>query len=310
MEEKKSMSRRDALKTMGAIVASAALATTGLSSLSSCTDRQKKRLVFYFTATGNSLYIARQLASEGNEPLSIPQLLKNRQLEFEADEIGIVYPIYGHMPPNMVKEFLQTAKLKANYLFCVPTFGARKCSAVEIWDNLAKTCGYKFDYICTLMMVDNWLHAFDMNEQMKMDKHIPEQLTKIQEDIAAHRQWHEPTTQEERDMHAGFMQFSGLNERDAFLMSASERFLIEGNCIECGICIQVCPRGNYKLTSRGITANGQCDYCLACIHACPQKAIQFRPSENPLLGPERNPKARYRNEHVSLMDIKRANDQH
>jgi len=303
------MDRRKAIKTMGAMAAGAVLSATGIGSLASCA-KEKKRLIFYFTATGNSLYVARQLADGKNEPLSIPQLLKNRQLEFEADEIGFVFPTFGHMTPNLVREFLQASRLKADYFFCVPTFGARKCTMVEFWDKLAQSCGYKFDYICTLMMVDNWLHHFDMTEQMKMDKHIPENLAKIQQDISERRQWHEPTTQEERDQHADFLQRTGMNERDGYIMSASERFVIEGNCIECSICTQVCPRGNYKLTSRGITATGQCDYCLACIHACPQKAIQFRPSDNPLLGPEPNPKARYRNEHVSLMDIKRANNQH
>ena len=77
MEEKKSMSRREAIKTMGAIAAGAVLSATGIESLASCA-KEKKRLVFYFTATGNSLYIARQLADGKNEPLSIPQLLKNR----------------------------------------------------------------------------------------------------------------------------------------------------------------------------------------------------------------------------------------
>ena len=53
------------------------------------------------------------------------------------------------MPPYMVRQFIQRAHLKA---------------------------GYHFDYINTLMMVDNWLPNFDMNEQIKMDKHIPEHL--------------------------------------------------------------------------------------------------------------------------------------
>ena len=52
-----------------------------------------KRLVFYFTATGNDLYVARQFSSN---PLSIPQVMKeygHGQMYWEADEIGIVYPI-------------------------------------------------------------------------------------------------------------------------------------------------------------------------------------------------------------------------
>ncbi|KAA2764297.1 (4Fe-4S)-binding protein, partial [Alistipes onderdonkii] len=58
-----------------------------------------------------------------------------------------------------------------------------------------------------------------------------------------------------------------------------------------------------------VATQGDCDFCFACIQNCPQKAIRFRQdSGDPLLARgERNPDARYRNEHVSLMDIKRAN---
>lgn len=64
--------------------------------------------------------------------------MKNNRYEFEADEIGLVYPVYGHMPPHMVWEFIKKAKLKANYKFAVLTYGNRKRSAVEIWDDISR----------------------------------------------------------------------------------------------------------------------------------------------------------------------------
>ena len=45
---------------------------------------------------------------------------------------------------------------------------------------------------------------------------------------------------------------------------------------------------------------GNCQDCLACAHACPHKAIA-------LAMPEKNPNARYRNEHVTLQDLIAAN---
>lgn len=56
---------------------------------------------------------------------------------------------------------------------------------------------------------------------------------------------------------------------------------------------------------------GDCEFCFACIQNCPQKAIQFaKDDSDPLLARgEKNPNARYRNEHISVMDIKRANSQ-
>ena len=314
MENKNShnkISRRSALKRMGAAVVSGVIAVSGLSQLTSCDSRKSKRLIFYFTGTGNCLYIARQLAEENTELLSIPQLVKQGKYEFEADEIGIVYPIYGHMPPNMVREFIKKAQLKAAYKFAVLTYGARKCDAVEIWDRISRNAGNSFDYINTIIMVDNWLPNFDMNEQIKIDKHIPENLQKITADISVRRHWHEPVTEEERRMHQGFMQLSGLNPEVGFLMKSEKYFTVTDACIGCGICTEVCPRGNYELTSEGVRMSGDCEFCFACIQNCPQHAVQFRRQEDGTFpdGTEKNPNARYRNEHVSLMDIKRANRQ-
>lgn len=304
------ISRRSALKRLGMLAAGAMAASTGLFSAAACAPGTKKRVVLYFTGTGNCLYIARQLAGKDGETLSIPQLMRKKQYDIEADEIGIVYPLYGHMPPNMVRRFIAKAHLKAQYTFAILTYGMRKCNAVEIWDAIARKAGTKFDYINTLIMVDNWLPNFDMIEQMKLDKHIPENLAKIQSDLANRRQWHEPVTQEEREQHEGFMQRSGLDPEKGFLWKAEETFIISGACVTCGICAHVCPRGNYSVTKEGVRMEGQCEVCFACIQNCPQKAILFSDdSPSPLLADgEKNPDARYRNEHISIMDLKLAND--
>lgn len=305
------ISRRDALKRIGAAVISGVVVSSGLPALTSCTTKKKKRIILYFTGTGNCLYIARQLAGNDGEVLSIPQMVKAGRYDFDADEIGLVYPIYGHMPPYMVRQFIGKAKLNADYRFAVLTYGARKCDAVEIWDRISHKAGNRFDYIGTIMMVDNWLPNFDMNEQIKMDKHIPENLARITADIDSRKHWHEPVTEEERQQHQGFLQRSGIDPEVGFLMKSEKCFRVTDACIDCGVCTHVCPRGNYELTSKGVGIAGDCEFCFACIQNCPQKAIRFVRSEDGSFpdGTEKNPDARYRNEHVSLMDIKLANNQ-
>lgn len=309
--EEKVLTRRTALKIMGSAALATVMATTGASALTSCIEGRKKRVVLYFTGTGNCLYIARQLAGKEGEILSIPQLMRKKQFEIEADEIGLVYPIYGHMPPYMVREFIKKAQLKAEYKFAVLTYGMRKCNAVEIWDGISRKAGNVFDYIGTIVMVDNWLPNFDMNEQMKIDKHIPENLAKITSDLSNRRRWHEPVTQEEREQHEGFMSLSGLDPEVGFLMKADRSFRVTDDCIHCGICTYVCPRGNYELTGQGVKMQGDCEFCFACIQNCPQRAIQFKKNEDGTWpdGSEKNPNARYRNENVSLMELKLANNQ-
>ena len=53
-------------------------------------------MIFYYTATGNCLYVARQIEED---LYSIPQELKKEDLRYKADKIGIVAPIYaGELP--------------------------------------------------------------------------------------------------------------------------------------------------------------------------------------------------------------------
>lgn len=59
--------------------------------------------------------------------------------------------------PIWIRQFIQQAQLRAGYKFAVLTYGARKCDAVEIWDHISRKAGNAFDYIATIVMVDNWL---------------------------------------------------------------------------------------------------------------------------------------------------------
>ena len=43
-------------------------------------------MLFYFTGTGNSLYVARQIEEK---PISIPQILHQENLNFKDEKIGI-----------------------------------------------------------------------------------------------------------------------------------------------------------------------------------------------------------------------------
>ena len=74
MENK--ITRRDALKRIGAAVLGGAALSSGLLPLTSCAGEKKKRVILYFTGTGNCLYIARELGGEDAELLSIPQLVR------------------------------------------------------------------------------------------------------------------------------------------------------------------------------------------------------------------------------------------
>lgn len=300
MIDDNNMTRRDALKTMGAIAATAALTFSGMPSFASSLmqeteqKKDKKRLVFYFTATGNSLFVARAFS---DNPISIPQALKDGSLDFEADEIGIVFPDFAAAAPLIVREFVERAKLNAPYIFSVITFGNFAANVADWWDEFCKSKGVTNHYVNTLLMVDNYLPVFDMNEQVKIDKHIPENLATMVEEVNSQRHFISHFDADDR-----MKNWLKRLQDDHFPMEAERLLQLNAElCVACDTCAQVCPHGNFRM---GDVAefSGPCEYCLACVHACPQKALT-------LARGERNPQARFRNENVSLGDIKRANNQ-
>lgn len=293
----KKLTRREALKYLGTTMAGITLASVGsLSVFTSCTERGKKRIVFYFTATGNSLYAAKQFS---DTPLSIPQVLKSDQRLFEADEIGIVFPDYRAFAPQMVQRFLQEVTLKAPYLFSIITFGNYDCNVIESWNKFAIEHNVHFNYITTIKMVDNYLPVFDMAEQIKMDKQEEAQLQQAVADVLQEKNHIPSLTEEERQQCLRVLQ----RVPELFPISSEELLQVnKGSCNGCGFCTKVCPRKNFSLTEKGVENTGDCEFCLACIQNCPQKAIVLKRGE-------RNKEARFRHPRISLNEIVLANKQ-
>lgn len=256
-------------------------------------------MIFYFTGTGNSLYIAKQLDSDCR---SIPQLINSATNTYEAERIGIVCPIYGHEMPAMVKEFLKKVQFQTSYLFVILTYGNRHANAVELAQKALAQVGKEADYITTVLMVDNFLLGFDMAEQTQLDKGIEKQLAEVKKAITEKKQEYQKVTTKDRLAHQGYLNLVA-NKPETIWAD----FTFTDECIGCGICVKVCPAGCIHLENqRAVRIAIGCQSCYACIHACPKSAIQL----NKILGlQDKNPKDRYRNEHITLGELIQANNQ-
>ena len=263
--------------------------------MQSATNKNKKRLVFYFTATGNSLYVARKFS---DAPISIAQVLKGDNLTFEADEIGFVFPDYLAMAPEIVKRFVKKGTFKAPYIFSIITYGHFECNVVERWMRYAAQYGLRFDYIATILMVDNFLPGFDMTDELKIDKNSEGQIAQAVADVAEEKLYIPFLSDEERKRRQEFLE----QFKEIYPIRSEDMLGVNDRCIGCGTCTQVCPRGNFKLIDKKAENSGECEFCLACVHACPQKAILLK-------GGEKNPDARYRHPSVTIKDIIQANKQ-
>lgn len=251
-------------------------------------------ITFYFTASGNSLAVAKKI---GGELKSIPQEMKCTDLNYEDDAIGIVFPVYANEPPKMVQEFLSRAKMKSDYFFAVGTYGMMSGNPFKYVQREAKKNGYQFDYTNCLLMVDNFLDNFDVKKEVQKipKKKIEENLAVILADIEARR---------EKEMPAGIMTRAVTKMceplyRGIVSGKMSEKFTVDDKCIKCGICANVCPAGNITV-KESVQFSQKCEGCYACLHMCPQNAIHVKNEKS---------SDRWRNPEVTLKEIINSNKQ-
>lgn len=100
----------------------------------------------------------------------------------------------------------------------------------------------------------------------------------------------EIAAREDKRVLVAYFSYSGTTRRAAEALSS-----------QTGADLCVCPSASIHMENgRAVHVPGRCESCLACVHSCPQKAIGLNV-------PEKNPDARYRNEHISLKDLVEAN---
>lgn len=249
--------------------------------------------ICYFTATGNCLYVAKEI---GGTLLSIPQLMKQDSIEIEDDKVGIVAPCYAGEMPMMVKEFIKKAHIKTDYLFFLYTYGMGYGQAFFHVKNACEQAGLKLAYINAIQMVDNYLPGFEMQDQINTlpKKNVEGQLEKVISDIS------EGKTTDLHQTAAGKAQMAMYKKMLAeriLKKDTAQGYIVNDNCIRCGICARVCPADNISVTDK-VRFLDKCEVCYACLHNCPQNAIHMKNEKSAV---------RFRNESITLKDIIKAN---
>lgn len=256
--------------------------------------------VLYFTATGNSLHIAKSI---GGELLSIPQMEKQGIYEFTDDKIGVVFPLYGHGVPSYIVNFLKKVKFNTNYLFAITTYGAFSGAVATHLLDVSKEAGHNFSYINKIKMVDNYLPGFDMKKESNNEGKKGEegQLKIIKTDIEKAKNWILPENFFRKLifnlMHSRKTPFSEKQLKIHIYGEGIENYVYtDNNCTECGICSKVCPVDNIELDkeSKSIEFKDQCFACFSCLHNCPSKNIHIRGEVSG---------ERYRNSNIKTAEI-------
>jgi len=254
-----------------------------------------KTLIAYFSGTGNSLFVAKELSKNipDSALVSITKALREAPPCAECERIVIVYPVYYLGLPSIVQRFVARfdfSRFAAIYSVC--TSGDNDgpdCSTFKIKKALRKK-GKRLAGGFNVQMPGNYIKMYDMASQGEIDGILARSSAKAQaiaETIRA------DGTREKRDKLLP-LAFAINGVWQSRVHTSDRDYSVDSSCTGCGLCARLCPVDNIALVGGKPTWKHACEECLACVHGCPQKAI----NTNKTVG-----RARYRNPSVASQEL-------
>lgn len=231
-------------------------------------------IVFYFSGTGNSLYVAKTIADElGNCEIISMAKSENYVLSKNYDNIGFIYPNYFCGLPKRVIKFIENIDLSNNlntYYFSIATIGGNIGNAVyQMYELFFNRHGIKINNCQKLKMYQNYVNFHKMKKNVsEITKKSNERLIPIISSIK-NKETCKPTRL------FNVLRFVNKN----FLKKVSNLdnyYSINSNCSGCGICKEVCPVKNIEMINKKPAFKHNCEQCVACIQYCPQRAIDYK----------------------------------
>ena len=253
-------------------------------------------IIFYFTGTGNSLAVARDIAEKigDTKVVSIAEAMREEHVDLSYERIGIVFPVYFSSIPAIVRRFI--AKLsfnKSQYVFGVVTFGGTHGLAFSQLSQLVAERGGFLKANFGMPMPGNYIvkyGAFPMAMQQRLLKKGKEKADSISITVKEKGS----TRLLKADLVSRLL-IGYVNKMVAGVGGMAGNFRTTEKCNGCGTCERVCPVGNINMVDKKPKWGNACEQCVACIQWCPMQAIEY--------ADRTTKRKRYHNPDVKLSDF-------
>ena len=252
--------------------------------------------IFYYTGTGNSLWVARKVADAlgGASLVSIPEYKAGKETTI-SDTLGLIFPVYIWGVPAPVVRFVDSLKgYQPVYIFAVAVNGGQVSNTLVQLQKIMAVDGLKLCSGFDIPMPSNyipWGGPGPKEKQRRKFEQAQEKISRIADTIrnkACLPVERGPLWQRILFSTIYKMSFSHVPELD-------KKFWADEKCTSCGICEKVCPAENITLEEGEPVWHHRCHQCFACLQWCPTEAIQYG---------KRTPKyERYHHPEVVLKDV-------
>jgi ferredoxin len=257
-----------------------------------------KSVIYYFTGTGNTLAVARDLATELGDTKLIPlrQAMTPGGIIIEADVVGIAFPIYFLDMPIIVKEFVQQIRFTGSpYIFGIATCGERPGSALFNLRQLLEEKRTSLSAGFVFVMPENYIGPVDlMGDASRREEKYANEKCRIPAIAAAIR---EKKISMPEGSDSALLRIGGKITRTlaTSVYGIPRRFHATARCNTCRTCERICPTRNITVGTNTVVWGNTCTQCYACIHWCPTGAIE--------IGGRTTGKPRYHHPDVTMRDM-------
>lgn len=235
---------------------------------------EKRGVIFYFSGTGNSLYVARKLAKALNMNIEgIPAVLKSGITEIKEEFVGIVCPVYYLELPKIVTQFLSTVKFsKDAYIFSVLDCGGISGGGLNYVYRSLKKNGATLSYGDFVVMPSNEQYERkDCEDSAQRYIKANMDLVKIEEEIKERKVNSSSMKSKPSRLLTKIYWFTGKT-----IYHMGKKTVDDKKCTLCHKCIDVCPIDCIEVIDGHIVINkAECFSCMACLQYCPERAIKI-----------------------------------
>lgn len=234
--------------------------------------------IYFFTGTGNSLKIAKDLAEklEDSELIPIAKVWDMEKLESISDKVGFIFPLYYSGLPKIVDDFINKIDLsKSNYFFTVITSaGDINEQPLQQLEKILRTKAKNLKAGFFITMPSNYIIGYDIQSEEKQKVLFEKAIKQVKNISNSVKNEEDNLTQYviKKDLSRS----EGINKTFREEVNESDKsFYANDKCNSCGVCEDVCPVNNIILNAGKPQWQHKCQQCLACINFCPERAIQF-----------------------------------
>ncbi|HER23687.1 MAG TPA: ferredoxin [Candidatus Atribacteria bacterium] len=275
--------------------------------------------IYYFSGTGNSLFVARELQKKIPDSVIIPivSLLHKDFIQTNGKTIGIVFPCHSLTIPIAVKRFIRKINVQsAEYIFAIATRYGTVFKGFNIIEKLLKKKNKHLNSQFILNMCHNEAPRSEQNyivpsksDILQIETTVLKKIDEISNIIKTQSSFLEKDAdvviKSSSNPITGFL----IEQLVVFAMNISEYiggvnyFYHDNKCNGCGICEKICLSKKIKITEKKPIWQGNvlCYMCFACLNYCPKQSVQIK--NIPYVKSHTTGNSRYPHPYATVNDI-------